>query len=328
MSQQLPIQLPNDGRQFTINDPEAQVGLTAEIERGLIPSGYINRYVVDHDVLCAFCPPHMPHRHGFTAQMDDGRIALCGRDCGRKYFGHEVARGFEKALERAEERARRQKLIAEATAGIPAVQDLLWKTWVPAAIQIEMALRALPGFRYEHLLSDMENGTDFVIADVKVDWIEKSDGSRKPVETKAETGRVRQLAILWEQPGKLSRSYRLCRQVMLGIDDQDKRVSEESRFRYRNALLRTLEESIAWLAMAQIFFTPQNMVQFNTLNRLKKRDGAKYQIKSTTAGKVLWVRDADGVVQTFDLPKLNHLPTEEDLITPLRGGSTGKDDGI
>lgn len=325
MSQQLPIQPPNARGQFTITDPEAQPGLTPEIERGQIPSGYINRYVVDHDVHCAFCPPHMPHRHGFTAQMADGRIALCGRDCGRKYFGHEVARGFEKALERAEERARRQQLIAEATAGIPAVQDLLWKTWVPAAIQIEAALRALPGFRFEHLQSDMENGTDFIFADVKVDWIEKPDGSRKPVETRTETSRVWQLSIIWEQPGKLSRSYRLCRQVMHGLDDQDKRVSEESRFRYRNALLRTLEDSIAWLAMAQIFFTPRNMVQFNKLNRLKKADGAKYQVKETAAGKVLRVRDADGVVETFKLPNLDKLPTEEELITPLRGGSTEGD---
>lgn len=322
MSLQLTIPPSTSNGHFTITDPESQPGLTPEIERGLIPSGYINRYVVDHDVPCAFCPPHMPHRHGFTARMPDGRIALCGRDCGRKYFGHDVARGLEKALERAEERARRQKLITEATAGIPFIQDQLWKTWVPAAIKAEQAIRALPRFRQEFLQPDMSDGTDYVINRVRVDWIEKPEGGREPVETRTEIGRVRHMSIVWMKTGALSRSYRLCRQVMNGVDETDKRVSEETRFRYRTELLRTLEESITWLQSAQVFLAPENIAQ---LNRMKNRERVKCSIQDTDEGRVLVVRREAGT-ETYPLPDLRRLPTHDDLIAPLRGGAIDEED--
>ena len=66
---------------FIVSRPDEQSNLTPEIPKGEIPTHYINRYHADHDVSCAFCDKHTLHRKGFTAEMADGRIALCGRDC-------------------------------------------------------------------------------------------------------------------------------------------------------------------------------------------------------------------------------------------------------
>lgn len=72
---------------FTIADPEAQEGLVADAV-GIEPVGYINRYDLDRDneVRCAFCAVHQKHQRGVTAELPDGRIALCGRCCAERIF--------------------------------------------------------------------------------------------------------------------------------------------------------------------------------------------------------------------------------------------------
>ena len=85
--------------EFIISRPELQAGLVDEIPEGEMPSRYINRYHAENEVRCGFCKQHQAHNRGFTALMDDGRMALCGRDCGIKYFGEEAASKFEEELD-------------------------------------------------------------------------------------------------------------------------------------------------------------------------------------------------------------------------------------
>jgi hypothetical protein len=54
MGLQTPIALEN----LTISRPEMQVGLTEIIPLGEIPTGYLNRYLAEREVRCAFCDNH------------------------------------------------------------------------------------------------------------------------------------------------------------------------------------------------------------------------------------------------------------------------------
>ena len=179
MSEQLPVQTVSKKNPYQVTDPQSQAGLTEVIEAGQIPVRYINKYHTNHDVRCAFCDKHTPHRRGFTAIMKDGRIALCGIDCGRHYFGEEVARNFEKALQKTEEEADRDAILEAAMEDLPVLYEEVCKKWVPLEQSVRSIINALPTFPGNVLKRQTDDNGDFIISDVEVRWFEMPDGSNR-----------------------------------------------------------------------------------------------------------------------------------------------------
>lgn len=115
----------NDSSGLVISRPELQDGLTKEVEAGSAPVSYINEYHAEFEVDCAFCAKHTPHRHGYTVEMEDGRIALCGNHCASKFFGAEQAHKLSIELGKRMESASLRAAVAKAKRSIPALTELL-----------------------------------------------------------------------------------------------------------------------------------------------------------------------------------------------------------
>lgn len=115
----------NDGSGLVISRPELQDGLTKNVEAGSAPVSYINEYHAEFDVDCAFCAKHTPHRHGYTVEMEDGRIALCGNHCASKFFGAERAHKLSLELGKRMESASLRAAVAKAKRSIAVLMELL-----------------------------------------------------------------------------------------------------------------------------------------------------------------------------------------------------------
>jgi hypothetical protein len=332
MSQQPPRGDFRSRSRFRVTDPELQEGLSPVIEKGAAPEGYINKYHIDHDVPCAFCDKHTPHRRGFTARMKDGRIALCGIDCGREFFGKDVAKGFERALKTAEENAHRDDLISATIAVLPSILPELERL-VDTEYQLQNAMIHLPDLRTQVSKLNMDEGSDYVFKEVSTEWVDLADGGRKPIEAVIETGRVRELRVRWSRPDHFSVALSSARQVISSRDEFGHVMNQDMRFNRRRRLLRNLEDGIEWLGRVKIFMTPENMGQLNRLARLHSwsppgmTDRSKVSIKPARGGGQLIVRNRFGEKSTFPLPKLAVLPTKESLIMPLRRAADELDPG-
>jgi hypothetical protein len=322
MSQQLPIDPPRlQGAKptFTISDPESQTGLTDVIERGAVPVRYLNRYHTDHDVRCAFCDSHMPHRRGFTAEMADGRIALCGFDCGRKYFGMEVAKDFERALKKTEDEAQRDAILAAAMEDLPALHRQVREKWMPLEREVDEIMRALPRFGDSLLRRQITDGGDFVITDVKVEWVELPDGGRKPIETQIERGRIQGARILFMAPGHFSKVKSCCEAVLRGRDYRGRQIRDEQRLAQRMSITQAVVDAKTYLATARKFLSPENIREFDKALRHYLGDGSQTQWKKKgeTPG-VIRIRDSNYERVTIPLPDLAGLSKLDDLAPPVR----------
>ncbi|MHA6347546.1 hypothetical protein [Roseivivax sp. CAU 1761] len=322
MSQQLPIEPPRlQGAKpaFTIADPEAQTGLTDVIERGAIPSRYINRYHTDHDVRCAFCDNHTAHRRGFTAEMKDGRIALCGIDCGRKYFGMEVAKNFERALQKTEDEAKRDAILAAAMEDLPALHRQVREKWLPLEREVDEIMRALPRFGDSLLQRQITDGGDFVITDVHVEWMELPDGGRKPIETQIERGRIHGARILFMEAGRFWKVQSYCEAVIRGRDYLGRQIRDEQRLKYRMSITQGVEDGLLYLDTARKFLAPENLREFDKALRHYRGDGSQVQWKKKgqTPG-VIRIRGSDYERVTIPLPALADLPKLDELAPPVR----------
>lgn len=119
-----------DSSEFVVAQPDLQVGLSTEIDRGVRPTEFLNRYHAEYDVRCAFCAGHTPHRRGFTVRLEDGRIALCGIDCASEFFGEEVASRFESDLQTQIKRQTQRKILANTVDGAPVALRFLNDDWI------------------------------------------------------------------------------------------------------------------------------------------------------------------------------------------------------
>lgn len=322
MSQELPIETPRlqgTKTSFTIADPEAQAGLTDVIERGAIPARYINRYHTAHDVRCAFCDNHTPHRRGYTAEMKDGRIALCGIDCGRKYFGMEVARNFERALQKTEDEAKRDAILEAAIEDLPLLYMQVRQKWLPLELEVDKILRALPRFSDGLMRKQITDGGDFVISDVKVEWIRTPDGGRKPIETKIERGRIRGARLLVMDAGRFSKVRRYCEYVLKGRDQFGHPISDARRLKYRMSITQSVEDGLIYLRTAQMLFSQENIREFDKALRHYRSDGSQIQWKKRgdTQGAIR-IRDSNYEKVTIPLPDLADLPSLDELAPPVR----------
>ena len=320
MTEQLPISSSNTNTSaFTIADPEGQPGLSDVIESGAIPERYINRYHTDHDVRCAFCDNHTPHRRGFTAKMKDGRIALCGIDCGRKYFGDEIAKDFEKALKKTEDEAKRDAILAAALEDLPELHHQVREKWLPLEREVEDIMRALPKLSDGILRRQITDGGDLVVSDVKVEWVELPDGGQKPIETQIELGRVRGARILFERSGSFHRVRDCCVTVLHGRDYRGRQIRDDRRLQYRMSLTQVVEDGLAYLETASRFLAKDNLREFDKALRHYLRDGSQVQWKKKgqTPGMIR-IRDSDYERVTIPLPDLTGLPKLEELAPPIR----------
>ncbi|WP_313349802.1 hypothetical protein [Paracoccus sp. (in: a-proteobacteria)] len=109
---------PGPGKLY-ITDPLTQTNLLPIVAKGTKPVSYLNYYDVDEMVRCAFCNTHQHHSKGFTVEMADGSIALCGRNCAEEFFGRDVAKELLANLTQRINRERRSATIAATFAGVP-----------------------------------------------------------------------------------------------------------------------------------------------------------------------------------------------------------------
>jgi hypothetical protein len=149
----------NDSTGFIISAPDLQAGLSAEIERGVRPQEFLNRYHADYEVRCAFCVGHTPHRKGFTVRLKDGRKALCGFLCAQEFFGKEVAFQFEKELERQIDYENMQSVLARTVDGAPEALKLLRQEWVGIEKSYISAVRGIKAWvDHDILQQDLSDG--------------------------------------------------------------------------------------------------------------------------------------------------------------------------
>lgn len=94
-------------RALEIDDPHNQAGLVNHIPNGVDVVRIINTYSYSlwpaDKAYCAKCEGKR-HKHGFTAELDDGTLALLGSRCGEKLWGQswqEAAGRFKEELDRA-----------------------------------------------------------------------------------------------------------------------------------------------------------------------------------------------------------------------------------
>lgn len=159
-----------------ISHPELQPGLTTVIPPGERPSHYLNRYHADHKVRCAFCDKHTPHNRGFTAQMEDGRVALCGKDCADEYFGKEDAKKFAEELEKQIRRASKRKIIQRTLDGIPAALELVTDELIAMERQALEATYALSReFRHSGVLTKLTEQGTYEHKEARRRWVEQKD---------------------------------------------------------------------------------------------------------------------------------------------------------
>lgn len=319
MSEQIPVQTVSNKNPYQIAEPQSQLGLTEVIEAGEIPVRYLNRYHTDHDVRCAFCDNHTHHRRGFTAIMKDGRTALCGIDCGRKYFGDEVAKNFERALQKTEDEAKRDAILAAAMEDLPKLQREVRVKWLPLQREVDDIMRALPRFGESLLRRQITDGGEFVVTDVEVKWVELPSGGQKPIEMEVERGRVRGAQILFMKSDRFERVQGNLTAVLQRRDYLGRPIGDSQRLSNRMSLTQTVADALNYLEVASIFFDKDNIREFDKALRHYRNDGAKIDWKRRQDGPgVIRIRDGNMERTCFSLPDLSDLPNTADLAPPIR----------
>src|ERR1700737_2414559 len=94
-------------RILEIDDPHGQAGLVNHIPAGVDVVRIVNTYSYSRwpsdKAYCAKCEGKR-HKHGFTAELDDGTLALLGSKCGEQLWGQswkEATGRFKEELDRA-----------------------------------------------------------------------------------------------------------------------------------------------------------------------------------------------------------------------------------
>jgi hypothetical protein len=309
--------VPVSAGKFSVARPEDQLGLTIEMEAGAIPEKYLNRYHTDHDVTCAFCPSHTPHRRGFTVEMKDGRIGLCGIDCAKKYFGTDVAKGFEDILNKTEYEVQRDAILARAIEKLPDIYDAIRHQWIPLENEIDEILRVMPDLRHKMRRQDLTDNGDFIIKDVQVEWREVQNGHKLAFEVERQVGRIVRAELLFMSGSRFRSAAVTAKEVMTGKDMRHAQLSTDRRFKARNALIQRLRDAIRYVEYAKLFFTEENMKCLDRANRIINGDGAKYEWKKGRPNGVLAFRNEFKETTKYALPDFSSMPNEMDLVDPL-----------
>jgi hypothetical protein len=309
------IELPEAVRaRFTLSDPATQPGLTVEMEPGAKPEKYINRYHTSHDVRCAFCAGHTPHRRGFTVQMKDGRIALCGIVCGKHYFGEEAAKGFENALIRTEYDAARDATLRHALSVVPALIRELDGKWLPLEDSLTNIVEILPEFPQSMIKTRINDREEFVISDVETTWHHLPDGGRKAIETEIELGRIKGARLLAVRSGQFCKARADATVVLSGRDVFRRPVSPEARLKKWKSLPQTIQDGLQYLRSAQVFLMEDNIKMLDLACRKLLQSREKCELRTTPKkGEILWVRDECRTINKVPIPDLGALPSNDEF---------------
>jgi len=322
-----------------ISHPEFQEGLTPVIPTGEIPAHYINRYEAKYEVRCAFCDNHTPHKKGFTVQMQDGRVALCGRDCARHYFGDEVADNFEEKLEKQIRRASKMNIIQKTLKGIPEAI----KAITPELVRTEeLALSAVSALSATFRDSGMTRFTDsghFRLKETRRTWVEREDGvgktKRVPIDTEHTVLEVKAASIL-RMHGAPS-SGLLCALAdleFLSRADASKEFSDiviDRMTDKRAQAIKNINNGLQFLKLAAQFFTKENIKALSELAKHVHTTAEKIELHKRDHGFDLvitpenYIADSDywgGQKKiTRKISSFESIPSVDSILRPLREGA-------
>lgn len=319
-----------------ITRPELQAGLTDVIPPGEVPTHYINRYLAEHEVKCAFCDKHTPHLRGFTAKMGDGRTALCGIDCAAKYFGKEVADKFEEQLERQIELAARRRLVSKTVEGVPEALTLLTDELLEEEVSAAQAVAALyDAFKATKVVSRFNDAGHFERTVDKAKWVERagSNGTMKSVKVfeSVVVGRVEHAIILRkaEYPPQRLNGARSELKVLAGIDLQREWSPQviDRLAQKRAAIIADIRRGVAFLNLARKFFTRENIKTLNSLIEVFDVHIERVALHICEGGFDLgitrdtyWSAASTATDRTnfYFVPDFISIPTEEELLAPLK----------
>jgi hypothetical protein len=336
MGLQTPIALEN----LTISRPEMQVGLTEIIPLGEIPTGYLNRYLAEREVRCAFCDNHTPHKKGFTARMADGRIALCGRDCAAKYFGQSVADRFEEQLDQQIARSARRRVVQRAVEGVPATLAMITPDLISMEKQGLHAAHALyMEFKESRLPMKLSDNGDLEITGTKRRWVEKEDENgqvrKVPIDDPYIISRIAGAALIRTAPYPVSRfgsaTERL--NVLASVKTldgwNDKVVDQMAEKRVK--IVHDLENVARFLGQCRRFFTKSNITALAEFAKTLNIPVETLALHTVAGGFELVVtrrefsfsktgEPRDFRTSRYRLPDFSVVPSAEDLLKALQGG--------
>lgn len=298
-----------------IDEPEKQEGLSKEIPLGEVPVDYANSYQCAYNVRCAFCAKKTPHKVGVTAVMEDGRHALCGRDCAENLFDEEVHQKLFSDLERRQNTLIQHRLVMPVIEGAQPVIEGIRQSWMPKELALRGFLRAIrDNIVPQSFLSASGNTLQ-----LPSDYSGKGHGSVNGMDALRMTSRPFQEAGI-----QLAQLSRMGTREMSDVD-----IREADRMR-RDAM-ELIPQAIAAFHHAKRFFDETN------LNRLgnyivdyratwgkcsvdNNADGSRYLVYSKRAARDDW---GDELMDEFSirLPSrdfFEHMPTEADLLEPLK----------
>lgn len=321
-----------------ISKPDLQPGLTEVIPPGEKPSHYLNRYHAEYKVRCAFCDSHMPHNRGFTVQMADGRIALCGKNCAEEYFGKEVADNHEQELDKQIRRASKRLIIQRTLDGIPTAMQLIPEELVEMEMQALAASRALfLEFRYSGIQTQLTEQGRFDLKEVTRRWVEREDryGVTQPVpidESRVVLS-VEGAAVLKGSDARPVVRFRRVRRKLRQLLDVDtsQDLSDtivERMTKTRGEVITDIRNACRFLDICARFYSKDNIKNLSKLTKHVKSGAEKVALHKKPHGYDLIITpegyiDDPAILngrerEVFPIPDLAQRPSVETLLAPLQ----------
>jgi len=294
---------------YRIADPEFQPGLSETVESGVVPVEYLNYYNTSSPVRCAFCGKHQRHNRGFTARMADGRIALCGRDCGKAFFGIDVARQLEKVLKAKEKSAIDKAKMEMAMQQLPLFETELWQVWTKVEEQISDALLIFPRIPGNLVRENTRDNGDLCVYDVIVKDVTYGRNFGK-FDEKREVGRVRGFRVLGLDGAFFKKIAELSHQVTHGTTLDRKHVPMKERIKLLSQMPTAVGRGMDYLRAASEFFQPENLRQYAIA--FEKYTGESVQI--VLRERKIEVVFSGGEVYTRTIPVLSQRPILPDIL--------------
>ena len=300
-------------RPFRIDDPLSQQ-LVERVEPGTIPIRYVNGYHVKRLLPCAFCTAHTQHRRGVTAQLDDGRLALCGHCCAKKLFGEEF---HAKLLTDLKQRETVDVIIGNIDKLREAINASIFhidKIWGAQEADIDDAVSQLceamsPVYARKCVTP---KGSLMVLEEVherrQIKYNVKSETLGAEVFTRRRGMRdgADNLARVLGAIMKKNISYGDAQQIA----------------KFRVKAIEDISEGIKFFEAAKVFFTKENFANFEKWLAYKKiGDRARWvEQRGCSAIQLRAAPELFGRQRAWSVlvPRVGNLPDRSDLVDPLR----------
>lgn len=310
-----------DSSEFIVKAPDLQAGLSLEIESGVKPKEFINRYWADYDVRCAFCAAHTAHRRGFTVRMEDGRIALCGIDCARHFFGDEVASRFAEDLERQIDQETRRKIIAQTVEGAPKALAVLDEDWIEVERAYAAAVQGLNLWLEGHDVAEDLIGEALTLSRRRKIWVSSVARDGRQVERQETVeevqARVRgaRCLLMRDRPLGKARGGMVSLANWAGRPELIKGKVVQDLMDRRRAVIDLVHAGIDFARLAHSFFQQENIGHFVTWYR--RTFSGDQPVIQLGADRRLMIShpEPDGLPTILVLP--HELPDPEFLLRSL-----------